>query len=71
VQRRHFIVAIARGVRNNSGSLAILLAIPRASSRVSNFAAESPPRLILEIDIRERLSVVARTTKQASNSSTD
>jgi len=51
--------------------LAILLAIPRASSRVSNFAAESPPRLILEIDIRERLSVVARTTKQASNSSTD
>jgi hypothetical protein len=36
----------------------MLLAIRRASSLLSNFAAESPPRLILEIDVSELLPVV-------------
>jgi len=36
----------------------MLAAIRRPSSRVSSFAAESPPRLVLEIDIGKLLAVV-------------
>jgi hypothetical protein len=36
----------------------MLAAIRRPSSRVSSFAAESPPRLVLEIDIGRLLAVV-------------
>ena len=40
-----------------SGSLAIFAAILRASSLLSNLAAESAARLILEIDVGELLPV--------------
>ena len=40
-----------------SSNFATLAAIRRASSRVSSLAAERRPRLLLEIDVRERLSV--------------
>ena len=42
---------------NKSGSLAMLAAIRRASSFASSLAAESPPRLILEIDVGQLLAV--------------
>jgi len=45
-------------LRNSSGSLAILAAIRRASSRVSGLAADRQARLFLEIDIGKLLSVV-------------
>ena len=41
--------------RNSSGSLAMFASIRRASSRVSSFAARTPARLILEIDIGQFL----------------
>jgi hypothetical protein len=41
------------------GSFAIFAAIRRASSFVISFAADQRARLILEIEIRQRLSVVA------------
>ncbi len=41
---------------SNSGSLAVLAATRRASSRVMSFAAASP-RLVLEIDVGERVPV--------------
>ena len=43
---------------SSSGSFAIFAAIPRASSLVSNFAADRRTRLIFEIDVSELLSVV-------------
>jgi hypothetical protein len=46
------------GATNNPGSLAIFAAIRRASSLLSNSAADRRPRLILEIDISELLPVV-------------
>ena len=45
-----------RGPRGSPGSLAMLAAMRRASSRVSN-GSRSPSRLILEIDVGERLPV--------------
>jgi phage baseplate assembly protein gpV len=41
-----------------------LLAIRLASSRVNNLAADLRPGLILEVDIRERLSVVVADDKK-------
>jgi hypothetical protein len=38
--------------------LAILTAIRLAYSRSNNFAAERRPRLVLEMDVSERLTVV-------------
>src|SRR5262249_60734266 len=43
---------------SSSGSFAIFTAIRLASSRFNNLAADLRPRLILKIDIGERLSVV-------------
>jgi hypothetical protein len=43
--------------RDSSGSLAMFAAIRRASSLESSLAARTPARLILEIDIRERLTL--------------
>ena len=48
----------SNGHKNSSGSLAMLAVIRRASSRVSKLGRRSPPRLVLEIDIRKLLSVV-------------
>jgi hypothetical protein len=42
--------------RSKSGSLAMFAAMRRASSRVSRVAAD-PPRLVLEIDVGERVTV--------------
>jgi hypothetical protein len=44
-------------VRSSSGSLAMLTAMRRASSRVTIFAAESPAGFVLEIDVGERVAV--------------
>jgi len=44
-------------LRNSSGSFAIFAAIRRASSLLSNLAAESSAGLILEIDVAQRLTV--------------
>ena len=46
-----------RVLRNSSGSFAIFAAIRRASSLLSNLAAESSAGLILEIDVAQRLTV--------------
>jgi hypothetical protein len=43
---------------NRSSSLAILAPTRRSSSRVSSFAAERRPRLVLELDVGERPPVV-------------
>jgi hypothetical protein len=51
------------GVAISSGQLRNIAAILRASSLVSNFAAESPPRLILEIDVGKLLTVVIAPDK--------
>jgi hypothetical protein len=48
---------------NRCGSFAIFAAIRRASSLLSNLAADRSPRLILEIDIRELLPVVVAHDK--------
>jgi hypothetical protein len=53
-------------IRTSSGSLAIFAAIRRASSLLSNVAAER----ILEIDIGTFVARWRRADKQASNSST-
>jgi Bacterial aa3 type cytochrome c oxidase subunit IV len=59
-----------RRPHNNSG--AIFTAIFRASSLLSNLAADRRAGLFLAIDVRKRLAAPwSRTTKQASNSSTD
>ena len=50
--------ASRQGLRNSSGSSAIFAAIRRASSLVSSFCGRAPPRLVLEINIRELLSGV-------------
>jgi hypothetical protein len=42
-------------LRSSSGSLAMLAAMRRASSRVSSLAAARRARLLLEIDVGERL----------------
>jgi hypothetical protein len=47
--RPEAVAAFFHALRNGSGSLAKLAAMRRASSCVSDFAAVSPPRLILEI----------------------
>ncbi len=49
---------------SNSGSLAVLAATRRASSRVMSFAPASP-RLVLAIDVGERVPVASRTMKQS------
>ena len=57
---------------SNFGSLTMLTAIRRASSRASSCAAARRPDCFLEIDVGERLTVVHPwTMKQASVSSTD
>ena len=43
-----------------SGSLAMLAAMRRASSRVKSFAAARRPELVLEIDVGERAPPSAR-----------
>ena len=43
--------------RSSSGSLAMLAAMRRASSRVRSFGRRSTTRLLLEVDVRERLPV--------------
>ena len=45
-------------LRNSSGNFAIFRAIRRASSLLSSSAADRPPRLVLDMDIRERLPVM-------------
>ena len=49
--------------RGTLGSLAMFTAIRNASSRVSCFALDSPPGLVLVIDIRQRLLVVVAHDK--------
>jgi hypothetical protein len=51
-RRSKYPLRLLNGLRSNSGGLVILLAIRR----------RPPPRLILEIDIRERLSIVVAGT---------
>ena len=51
-----FMSTRARFERSRSGSLAIFAAIRRASSLVSNLAADRRPRLILKIDVAELLA---------------
>ena len=51
---RRPLVVSARGCAADSGSLAMLAAMRRASSRVSRFAAERRP-FLLEMDEGERL----------------
>jgi hypothetical protein len=51
------------GGAGGSGSLAMLAAIRRASSRVSNLATGSPAGIPLEIDIGERPPVGVGATK--------
>ncbi|MGA7232297.1 MAG: hypothetical protein WBX95_15365, partial [Xanthobacteraceae bacterium] len=45
-------LARRKSFRKSSGSFATPAAILRASSLVSSFAADPPPRLLLEIGIR-------------------
>jgi hypothetical protein len=59
VWRRH----LGQVLRNSSGSLAVFVAIRRASSLVSNLAADLPG-LFFVIDIRELLLAVVQYTKQ-------
>jgi hypothetical protein len=48
---------VSHALRSSSGSLAMLAAIRLASSLVSSLAPGASSRLILEIDVRERLPV--------------
>jgi hypothetical protein len=49
--------------RSQSGNLAMLAAIRRASSLLRSLAAESPARLFLEIDVSKLLAVVVAHDK--------
>jgi hypothetical protein len=44
-----------RGFRSSSGSLAMLAAMRRASSRVSKASRRPPSRVFFELDVAERL----------------
>jgi len=49
---------IGGGGRSSAGSLSMFAAIRRAPSRMKQLGRRAPPRLILEIDIGQRLAVV-------------
>jgi hypothetical protein len=58
-------------LRNNSGSLVILLAAIRRVSFAEQLGRRSPAGLMLEIDIGERLAAMVAHDEHASNSSID
>jgi hypothetical protein len=57
-------------LRSSPGSLAMLAAMRRASSRVRSSATESPAGLFLEVDVGQLLPALSFTMKHAAVSST-